>query len=74
MARCNFPLTVEQLLAYCTQQVRLGNGKKYILLSDDEEGNGYHECYYQFSDAGDLETHGYPAPYDLDLKQCVTLG
>lgn len=74
MARCNFPLTVEQLFAYCAQQVKLGNGKKYVLLTDDEEGNGYHECYYQFSDASDLEGCGCNVPFDLDLRKCVTLG
>lgn len=74
MSRTNFPLTVEELLASCQTQVALGNGKKYVLLSDDEEGNGYHECYFVLSDADASEGCGCLLPYDLDMKQCMTLG
>lgn len=43
-------MTVERLLAICKQQVAKGNGKKNIYLSDDDEGNGYHEMFYGFSE------------------------
>ena len=43
-------VTVERLLELCKQQVAKGNGKKLILLSNDDEGNGYHECYYEFTE------------------------
>lgn len=42
-------LTIEVLYKLCQNQILSGNGKKKILLSDDDEGNGYHECYYHFT-------------------------
>ena len=46
-------LTVAELLEFCKKQVRAGNGEKKILISRDDEGNGYHGLFYQFtSDAG----------------------
>ena len=41
-------MTVETLLKMCAQEIKKGNGKKEIMISDDEEGNGYHELYYGF--------------------------
>ena len=40
-------VTVERLLKCLQDQVAKGNGKKKILLSNDDEGNGYHEMYYE---------------------------
>ena len=44
----NKGLTVNQLMALCKEQIELGNGDKYILISDDDEGNGYHTLFYPF--------------------------
>ena len=41
-------MTVETLFKMCVQEIKKGNGKKEIMISDDEEGNGYHELYYGF--------------------------
>lgn len=43
-------MTVKKLKRLCEQQIAKGNGDKVILLSNDDEGNGYHECYYAFSE------------------------
>ena len=43
-------MTVAKLLAICKEQVAKGNGDKTIYLSDDDEGNGYHEMFYGFSE------------------------
>lgn len=43
-------VTVERLLELCKQEIANGNGKKKILLSNDDEGNGFHECYYEFTE------------------------
>lgn len=42
-------VTVEQLLQVCKQEVAAGNGKKAILISNDDEGNGYHHLLYHFT-------------------------
>ena len=43
-------MTVRELLEHCRKQVAKGNGDKIIVLSNDDEGNGYHECYYAFTE------------------------
>ena len=42
-------ITVNKLYELCEEQRKLGNGKKIILISDDDEGNGYHTLYYGFT-------------------------
>ena len=41
-------ITVEMLCDMCQDQVKKGNGKKVVLISIDDEGNGYHTLYYGF--------------------------
>ena len=43
-------ITVEQLFNYCEEQIKKGNGSKEILISTDDEGNGYHTLFYAFTD------------------------
>lgn len=43
-------ITVKRLKKLCEEQIAKGNGDKIILLSNDEEGNGYHEMYYEFTE------------------------
>lgn len=77
MNRVNFPMTIDELIAEALKAKRKFGGNKYILISDDEEGNGYHECYFTFGDAKDLTDcyHNIPnVPGDLKLEDCVTLG
>ena len=55
-------MTVKQLLKLCQDEVKSGNGNKYIVIADDNEGNGYHGMFYGFSDAvrveKDLKVYG----------------
>ena len=74
MERVNFPMTIDELIAEALKAKKKFGGNKYILISDDEEGNGYHECYFSFGAGKDLEGSGCFAPYDLELADCVTLG
>lgn len=48
-------MTVEKLLKLCIEEYEKGNGNKYIVISDDNEGNGYHGMFYGFSDAIDMD-------------------
>lgn len=43
-------LTVNHLLILCSVLVKDGKGDKKILVSDDDEGNGYHEAFYGFQE------------------------
>lgn len=42
--------TIKDLLKACQEQVAEGNGDKVILVSRDDEGNGYHRLNYLFSE------------------------
>ena len=43
-------VTIKELLELCKEQIAKGNGDKIILLSNDDEGNGYHEMIYHFTE------------------------
>jgi hypothetical protein len=74
MARMNFPMTIDELIAEALKARNKFGGNKYVLVSDDEEGNGYHECYFSFGDAKELAGCYCSIPGDLELENCVTLG
>jgi len=42
-------MTVKELYTCCKVAILNGEGDKTILLSDDEEGNGFHEMFYAFT-------------------------
>ena len=42
-------ITVDELYKALGQARKNGFGKKKILLSNDDEGNGYHECFFAVS-------------------------
>lgn len=74
MDRVNFPMTIDELIAEALKAKKKFGGNKYVLVSNDEEGNGYHECYFTFEDARGLEDCHCFVPYDLELQDCVILG
>lgn len=74
MERKNYPITVDQLWKMCVKARKEGKGSKYVLLSNDEEGNGFHECYFALTEAENAIGDYCERPYDLDLKDCVALG
>lgn len=48
------PITVKVLKKLCEDQIKMGNGDKVIMISDDEEGNGYHYLWYSFCQPVDV--------------------
>lgn len=44
------PMTIKRLKKLCEEQIAKGNGDKIVVLSDDDEGNGFHECLYEFTE------------------------
>lgn len=67
-------MTIDELIAEALKAKKKFGGNKYILISDDEEGNGYHECYFTFGNAEELADCYCGVPGDLNLADCVTLG
>ena len=46
-------ITVKELLKLCQQAIKDGHGDKNIVLSDDNEGNGYHGMFNGFTEVDD---------------------
>ena len=61
-------VTVEELMVLCAEEVKKGNGKKEIFISDDDEGNGFHQLFYAFQDEKVTKEYGY------DSKKQILLG
>lgn len=72
----NLGLTVNELFELCKMQIKKGNGNKHIIISDDDEGNGYHTLFYSFTD--NVEDLGSILEYEHDgthtVDNCVCLG
>lgn len=68
-------ITIDKLATLCKQQQKLGNGKKMILLSSDDEGNEYHEMFFGFTDGDEAAKYidDYQLPRGVDLKDYVIL-
>lgn len=49
------PITVKELYNACKDQIKKGNGDKVIMISDDDEGNGYHYMWYSFTTMEEME-------------------
>lgn len=72
-------ITVSALNKLCEEQIKNGNGKKKILISSDDEGNGFHELFYAFSAVDGLFDGKYPpsTPYGVDernIHEYIILG
>lgn len=58
-------VTVNHLLKLCQMENAKGNGEKKIMLSNDDEGNGFHECFFTFTDPKDAGIEPYLLPYGV---------
>ena len=62
-------VTVRDLYKYCESAIRNGHGDKNIVISDDNEGNGFHGLFYGFSTIDDYSRESIydsktDSPYD----------
>ena len=63
------PLTVKELEVLCKEEIKKGNGNKVIMLSDDDEGNGYHYCWYSFSTPEEALLQDYQIAENIASKE-----
>ncbi len=70
-------ITVRTLTQLVLAQMKKGNGDKIVLISCDDEGNGFHTLFYGFtdkiSDIKDYKEYGLFHD-DNDAKDVVLLG
>ena len=72
-------LTINDLAELVNEEIKKGNGAKKIMLSDDDEGNGYHGLYFAFTPTEKIFGGSYSPllPYGVkseELKDYVVLG
>lgn len=72
-------ITIAELGQLCELHIELGHGDKKILISADDEGNGYHELFYGFMHAGEVfgEKFSPLMPHGVDetnIDEYMTLG
>ncbi len=46
-------LKLKDLYQACKQLMKEGHGEKFLVVSNDNEGNGFHGLYWTFSAFGD---------------------
>jgi hypothetical protein len=69
-------LTVKTLKALCEKQIVLGNGNRMIVVSDDNEGNGFHGLFYGFTiiDKGEETLFQINDSISEDINEIIILG
>lgn len=71
-------LTINDLYKLITKEMAKGNGNKKIVISDDNEGNGYHGLFYGFTTdektIKDLSLFCSVCDTEQDLSKIVILG
>lgn len=66
-------MTVKELKKLCEQEINDGNGDKNIVISDDNEGNGFHGLFFGFSSVGELVENLYDTA-TRDDEHTIILG
>ena len=69
-------LTVRQLHELCERQIDAGNGDKHIIISDDDEGNGFHTLFYDFTTSKKDVEYALSTEHDHThtVENCIVLG
>lgn len=72
-------ITINELKKAVDTQVKLGNGNKRILISQDDEGNGFHELFFLFTPVKqvfDGSKYQPQAPYGVEnnIDEYIILG
>lgn len=71
------PLTVKELYERCKEEIKAGRGDNVIMLSNDDEGNGYHYCWYAFTSAEEIMSAEETDDIDTDIapmEKTIILG
>lgn len=73
----NKGMTVDQLWQLCVNMRRLGYGKRHVLLSEDDECNGFHSLWSGFetdpAEIHEIRAYCCDAREDLPDEEVVLL-
>lgn len=61
--------TINDLAKFVDAEIKKGNGEKMIMLSNDDEGNGYHGLYYAFTPTDKVFSGSYPHHSHTELRK-----
>ena len=69
-------LTIKKLKALCDKEIKKGNGERMIVISDDNEGNGFHGLFYGFTLINKDEESLYPINDSVseNINEVIILG
>ena len=72
-------LTINDLAKFVNAEIKKGNGAKKIMISNDDEGNGYHGLYFDVTPTDKIFSGSFPLPLPYgvkneELKDYVVLG
>lgn len=68
-------ITVKQLLKACQKEITKGNGDKHILISCDDEGNGYHTLFYGLDCSKEIIRYALMVEHDKHTEdEIIILG
>lgn len=68
------PITVKELHKLCEVEIAKGNENKVIMLSQDDEGNGYHYLWYAFCEAKEVINENEISKDIASLDDTIILG
>lgn len=61
-------LTVNDLFKACQNAIDKGYGDRKVLISQDDEGNGFHELFYDFIEAEQFKSYS-SVYFPVDKKE-----
>lgn len=67
-------ITVDMLQKMCKEMSKIGLGDKKILISNDDEGNGYHELFFAFTETSEVMTDHdatYMLPFGVSHEDAI---
>lgn len=67
-------LTVKDLLQACKKECQNGNGDKFIVVADDNEGNGYHGMFYAFTPVDEFDEEYFYDTAETNKNNLIILG
>ena len=63
-------LTIKNLAIILAKELKKGNGDKVIVISDDNEGNGFHGLFYGITNLSELEPNDQEYYNDIITDSC----